>query len=533
MPAMPNEVKAPAEQVADPTPAESDVVYPMLRIAVFGTACGMSHEERLAAGWVDTPFCRSRPAMTFADVLKIAQIEDEPAYTARKVAADPKIREEMARFTEKSLFKTGTSVLCLDEHGHKIVSWRNKHNRPFHEGWARRFTQEILGSCWKLNGETIIVGRNGSILSGQKRLVGFYLAVQKWRKDPERYKEQWPTEPTMDCLVIGGIPEDVETIRTLDNVQPRSDADTIYAADEHCQKLSPSEKREYGRMLGKATDFLWKRTGAGEIAGEKVYQTPSENAAFRQRHDKLHKCVKHLFDENLSARSITLLKLSAGESAAMMYLMASGASDGEQYRTGTPRTEKPLDWSLWEKAKTFWTLMSQAGGKDEKTGKSTPESAERKAVRVALKKLDDPDSGTGARLAEKLVVLAKAWERFAANKPFTAEQLVPKYLEKEGHTLLDPDQTNSFGGIDLGPDGNESEEATDDAEKVSLEDAKAAKRREVEQQALANAEKAGVRIKPDEPVAKNGDQKAAKREEQKEKLLADREAKKGKVKIKK
>src|SRR5207244_4072881 len=94
----------------------------------------------------------------------------------------------------------------------------------------------------------------------------------------------------------------------------------------------------------------------------------------------------------------------------------------DEYRNQEPPTERGLDWSLWDKAEEFWTLL--AAGKDFIH------------VRTALNGLVDSapgsedNQGLGGRGPEKMAVLAKAWERWkdhpaTGGPPFDKADLAP------------------------------------------------------------------------------------------------------------
>lgn len=449
-------------------------------------------------------------AITYEVMKDILWWESEPEYTARMVALNPKIKEDAAKFSDKLLAQKGVEVLCLDEEGRKVVCWNNAHNRPFDLPWAMRYKQEFLNGCWAVNGEAFIIGDRGNVLSGQKRGVGFMLAVQAWRKDPEKYKEVWPTEPVYETVLAIGVKEDSRTVATLDNGQPRSDADTIFTSEIYAG-LSPAGKKECSRMLAKATDFLWARTGeARGHEGQVVYKTPSEAARFREDHPKLMKAVKHLYEENKD-RAISGLKLSPGMCAAICYMQGCSTSDGDSYRAGDPPVEKGLKWDNWTKAQEFWTELAKAGS--EGKGQSKLHAA----VATALGMLVDPDDGTQGRLSEKLVILAKAWELFAAGKKFNESDLEIGYVERDGKTILDPDQTLGFGGIDLGPGKPKAAEEPE----VTEPEAKAT-REQIAKEAIQRVEETPAQEKARRDAVLKAAE--AKKEEAKKALLANRQA---------
>jgi len=448
MPQLPD-TQAPPAQAAAPAPeakANGEVIY--------------TEREVLP--------CWGPRALTYEKVKELLDLESEPEFTARMVAQNPKIKKDAAKFTDKVLAKHKVVVLCEDEDGNKLVAWKNAHNRPFDKEWAFRFRQEFLNGQWQCNGEAFIIGQR-NVLSGIKRAVGFCLAVQAYRKDPKA----WPLckgEPRWETVVSRGFPETPELIRTLDNVKPRTDADTIFSVGEF-DHLSLAGKRECSNMLGKATNFLWDRTGFGRKApGQpKIYKTPSEDNAFRERHRKIYQAVKHVFEEN-AGRGISVMKLSPGLCAALLYLQGSGTSDAAAYRSVRPPREKGLDWSLWDKAKEFWTELAKAGDEKKKVRGSKLHEAVKSGL-TGLTDPNDPDSNA-ARLSEKLIVLAKAWDLFRQGKQVRTDSLAIDWVTANGETTLDPDQIQAFGAIDLGPARIQGE-ADEDVDEATAEERRA------------------------------------------------------------
>ena len=336
---------------------------------------------------------------------------------------------------------------CLNDNKEKVYCWNNANNRPFDIKWCESLVYTILQGQWAgpftlpgetVNGEAIRVSRHGRVLSGQHQATACILANERLQKDGDRadapkmkdgsgYDTKYPfwngqDQCFIETILVTGMSEHELVLQSIDYVKPRSLADMLYTLPLFREKL-PVERKEMTRMLAAATDLLWERTKA------RGYKTHIEMAAFLERHQRLLDCVEYLFIENRSSKSgqgrlISKLRISAGQAAAICYLMGSSgpSTDGDDYRNGNPPTEKGLDWSYWNKAKEFWASI---GRKDSFL-----------PIRLSLANLIDstPDSeenqGNGGRLPEKLAVIAAAWEIFREHSnpeypPFTDDDLVP------------------------------------------------------------------------------------------------------------
>ncbi len=415
--------------------------------------------EPLVYAKLESFFAIGEDAITCAQARDMLRLQTESEHVAAATAANPKIKEGAAKFGEDFLF--------LDENGEKCRCWANTKNRPYDEVKTKGYIQDILNRKWAgeinypgetINGETIVLSRSGATIQGQKRLIALVRAGQRWAKETH-WQALWPTEPVLETVVIRGVSDHPAIIATLDNVQTRTLADTYYSTEEWWKKrggvaLDNRERREASRMLDAAIDLLWKRTAAGKWGYLNV-QTHSASREFLGRHQRLRKCVKHLFEAN-EERTIGLAGLSAGQMSACMFLMASCESDVNAYRHHDPEPhEKALDWRHWDRAEEFWNLFA-VGAK------------ELKPLRAAVKKLKEVEGGQGGRQAEKLALVAIAWRAFLA-KGKVGELALEYQIDPKGrvHIMNDP----GFGGIDL----NEVEEKDDDEDDVPEENAEAAK----------------------------------------------------------
>ena len=462
-----------------------EVIHPVL------TVCGI-------------PIPREKLRITAADIGEILGWETEAEYSARMVKENPGTKPDKWKFESaqaKSLIaKLGLEVIT-DENGENVVMWDNLGNRKLELPYANKIAQDILSKSWRFNGETIIVGRTGISLSLQKRGVGLIFAAQRWRKNPEIYPA-WAEEPWIEAIIVRGIEETEDTIQTLDNTRPRTEADTIYTS-EIFAGLPSREKDECSRMLAKATDTLWDRVGAGKIGDQAVMRTNSETAAFRKRHEKLVECVRYIYEQNGGGgegRKISgpPLHLSPGVSSALLYLMSCSSSDGAAYRAGEPREEKSLDWKHEKKAKEFWRRIGD------------PAAAEFSALRASLKQLKKIEAGP----RHKLAVVALAWAKFVEGGKPSAKDLDLEHHEKiDGNGVTQLVGEFDVGGIDLGlgkPKAEDEEEIP--TEQTELE--KARIRRETADAAVATLRKNGVEPEPPKPLREEAAEILARRKEQ-------------------
>lgn len=433
--------------------------------------------------------CFGDEAMTAARMKELMGWEDEDSYKARLKA---EAGNDVVKGS-KAVVGYGEDYMLVDLFKKKIRCWHNTANRPFDAMWAKSLAQDILNSGpgltkekrrWQINGETFIVGEYGQVLSGQHRGAGLILAAEEWVKDQAKWKHIWPTEPTLELIVVTGIQESQHVLRTLDITKPRSLADTFYTSDLF-KRYNNNDKRECSRMLMAAVDLLWKRTDAAAISR---FQTHGESADFLSRHMKLLEFVNDIFGENKD-RAISNLRLSPGQCAAFLYLFS--ASDTVQDSYIKDRSQKSMKWGKQEKAHQFFVEL----------GSNTITTL--KAVRDALASLVDTESGSTGRQVEKHAILCKAWNAYAVNKPVTKEVV---YLgdadAATGHYTKDEIGNVKFinaptvGGIDFGVVKQGDDESSNPSEEEVLAQSAAGKAQRIAEMDAKAKTKAAGKPKP-------------------------------------
>jgi len=410
--------------------------------------------------------------MTMKEAKRILGWEDEEEFARRRVKENPKLKIDEVKFTEWDF---------IDELGKKVRCWNNAHNRPFDRNLAMDRCQDVLTKCWRFNMENIIISISAAVISGQHRLIGFVFACQRWGKEEEahQWKQYWKEMPVLETLVAVGADEDPDTIRTIDNVKPRSLADIYYNSglydtiekDGKTVRLSPKERRLIVVMADKATDFLWRRSGAGrdEYEGR---QTHSASLEFAERHEKLRECVKWLYIIN-GDRGLAPLKVSTGECAGVMYLQGSSKSDGTLYQGH----EKVLDWSLWKKAQQFWLDLAA-------------DKPSLKPLRFALGQLVDDDTEVSAGLgARRCILFVKAWAYYLAGKEFKAKDITVKLTPPDENGVRHLDEWPRFDGIDRGDSGQNRPEMLTEEDKEDIEARKEEVRKQIADEDAAKVEK--------------------------------------------
>lgn len=362
----------------------------------------------------------------------------------------------------------GDDYLFVDVEGNKVRCLNNSKNRPFTLPTSEEYAQTTLCKQWagpsgnggSINGETIIISKYGNVLSGQHRLIGVGLAKQMWFKDNNRWGELWKTEPCIDSLVVFGVDEDPETVRTLDNVRKRTLADVLYTENLFAT-AKRAEKVEMTKMLEAAMKRIWSRAGMGDDAWS-PYMTHGLAVDWITKHPRLAEAVATI--QEISRGDSKLRDyLSKGFASAMLYLMGASATDGDVYhnkRKEMEASEKFVDFSMWEKAVKFWSLLGAVKVKPE---------MQKLVFASRPVEGDTADEYTGVVFGkeggttdQRIGTLIRAWERFKADKPIRDKDLTLFYHREFGEDgkLLSYNLLTfpTCGGIDLSKDSKEANE---------------------------------------------------------------------------
>lgn len=431
------------------------------------------------------------------------------------------MKEWLGWMEETEEVKFGADYSYSTHDGKKVRLLNSGKNRPITQTIVDTYRQEHLQRRWRLNGETIVIGNKGEVLSGQHRGVALIEAnAERHGKNHMHWDDNWPEngDVTMPSIVVFGIDESDPVVNTLDTGKPRSLADVLYRS-EYWAKEKPAVRRVRARMGDYAIRLLWERTGAKKDSFV-PRRTHSEAIDFIERHRKIIKCINHIDEENQKGEpkkdadgkpipeSGKIAKyISPGYAAALMYLMGCSRSDGDNYRNprgGAPRKESGLNWEEWETAENFWIDLGQQG------------QMKCKEVRTAFAALVNPDTGDRGTMSEKIAVIVKAWALYREHGEVPDGSLVGD----DGVVLLDYERDEDgmrhlsnhpvIDGIDLGPSKGEEKEEEETTAEPSVE--------EIAEQSAPEAEAAEPEAAPDD--------KAAQREEKKKKLLANRAEKK-------
>lgn len=410
--------KGPAKGRKKAQPTETrPVVYPFLRAV---THINEQHWD------TEFPFAYAQP-LTVEEVKELLGWQEEP---------------------EKGVF--GNVYLMTDEHGKHIRCLNNLTNRPFDEGHCRKLAQSMLKKQWEVNGEAFIVGRYGSILSGQHRGVALILAEQM-RTGPQSatWETYWDGPLTLETVVTYGVSEEGRVTRTLDNVKPRSLGDVLFCDPTMFGSQNAVERKKLVQMVDHALRLVWHRTGLDKNAFAK-YRTHSESLDFIDRHPHLIMAVKHIWEEKggkeiLNAHNF----IGPGYASALLYLMGASATEPSAYtnavREGT-HSESVVDFENWAKACEFWSLVC-AGA---------PQLNE---MRKAINHTFNLETGSGGTQLERFGVLIKAWAAFLAKGKITFKDVRMDYVA-DGLGMLHLNETIGCGGIDLGEESKAPEETS-------------------------------------------------------------------------
>lgn len=373
--------------------------------------------------------------------------------------------------------------------GKSFRATNNSGNRPFDYNTYMALKQDILRKKWQYNGEPIIIGKTGVVISGQKRLPALIVAAEEW-KITEDMRDFWQKEPTIDVDVKYGIDESDEVVNTVDSGQSRSVFDVFYRS--YFKNLKPQPRKAANRALDYAVRTLWERTGQKANDFDPQFRTLSESVGFVENHKKVLQCVKHIIDEDAGEGKISQL-IGLGYAAALMYMMGSAGTDPKDYSGVDAKnrlTEKALNWSFWDKAQSFWTAVAS-------------EAKELIGIRSALTDAIEKGGRNGSK-DERFAILIKAWLLYSENKPTSHALLKLKYQE-ETYTIGDEEGTfnvlqefPSCGGIDLvslkDTDQGDDEDDNPSPEQIKAK-AEALKKEREEKKANEDAAKKKVKDK--------------------------------------
>lgn len=378
------------------------------------------------------------------------------------------VESELAGMSEKqrqtASVEFGGDYLLRDKYKNKVRCKHNNRNRPFKMWWCEQLCHDILRGHWRLNGEAIVIGVNGVVISGQHRLVALILACQEWKLKPERWQSKpsvWTkVEPYLETFITYGVDESPDTTRTIDNVLPRSLSDVLFTDVQLFGKMSPGARQKLCKMAEIALKTIWMRSWQHKDSFAKNL-TSAEALDWIDRHGGPNgyflQAVSHIAKEYKGKDNnmwrANAQRLNPGLAAGMMWLMGASATDGDDYRRPILASEAEISYDNWEDAKKFWSYVCNA----DKHSEMLP-------VVKALAWLDEPDSEGNPRHGtkdEKLTVFAKAWNKWMAGEKMTPAVLRPEYTpDQDGHMkFTDP---TSVGGVDQGPPPERRRAPTDE-----------------------------------------------------------------------
>jgi hypothetical protein len=326
--------------------------------------------------------------------------------------------------------KFGKNFLLRDNEGTKIRCTNNLNNRPLSKANYLLLKQEILRKNWKLNGEPIIIGKKGKILSGQHQLIALVLAGQDVEASDDNWGWKGPVQ--IPKLIVTGISELDSVVNTLDTARPRTLKDVVYRS-KYYSKLAHNEKLVYSKLTDFSIRILWDQTNGQQAYGLK--RTHTECLHFLERHMKLLDAVAHIAGEIEGEKNPYHIVRST-YAAGLLYLMGCSNTDPTEYQATEDPDESLLNWDNWDRACDFWTLLLQR-------------SNELRPVEYAFGKQSDEESEGAPSLAQRISTVTKGWSQFIQKKKITKDS-VKLLSETNEDGIVTLTENPTMGGIDLG-----------------------------------------------------------------------------------
>lgn len=327
----------------------------------------------------------------------------------------------------------GNDYLLKDMDGKKVRCLLNRGNRSYSRSNADIYMQDILRGRWKLNGHSRIIGKTGTILSGQHVLTAIVLADQAWEKDPDAYP-YWKTPPTIETFINFGLEEGDDIKNTIDTARPTKLSDVLYRSI-YLADVPKSRKALVSRIAENAVQTVWDRTHRKSQASSR-YRTHAESIAFVERHPRLMEAIRYIDAEDSSGA--LKLYISPGVGAGLLYLMGASATetttdDSKGYSEIDDPGEEQINFENWDTACDFFTQLL---------------SDSRSMLPLREHFTDKLATGT-LSTKERTALLCNAWLQFSTGQALSAENFELQYSAP--HNGVPKLTSNpSVGGIDCG-----------------------------------------------------------------------------------
>lgn len=449
-----------------PKSAPVPVVYPRLSFAVCADPAKTGVTPELATlirSKLDEIGCGDLlnyvPPMTYLDAVATLGAEWEPPGTD----------------------EFGDDYLFLDREGRKIRCTKNVRNRPVSTGTFEVRAQDILNQRWEFNGESGIVGRDGTVLDFQHTCIALILAWQDWIRDTDpttgqrRWLSQWPAEkypdgPTIEKVIVYGIENTDRVVNTINTGKPRSLADVFYRCPYFAFLPAKStdgvNRVAAAKVAADALRVVWHRTGMYlSVAGSMM--THSESCAWIESHggveSKLLEAVRVVLDANRDGWITDHVRL--GYAAAMLFLMGQWQTPDDEvaaYYGAATRTDEKLTFSGWDRAVVFWqNFGARAKPTDEQAAKGKPGDPTgplRNLTEVldAENVIESRPDNDGTRGKQRDYAIVRAWRAYRGNgRTIPPEKCNVQYTRADRYGVRSLDwaaDEKTVGGIDLGND---------------------------------------------------------------------------------
>ncbi len=201
---------------------------------------------------------------------------------------------------------------------------KKRSNAPVRLAQVKSYAHEMTAGNWVLNGDPIIIGKSGAVLSGVLRLEACKLSARSF-----------------PALVVSNIEDD--TFETIDSVRRRTVSDILAI-----------RKEESGRVLASALGVLWRYSSANYV---KTARTPSAQT------------VLDMLGSHPEIRTSVVLTRSLGSgfphgvAAALHYIFSLADPDAATLFFDDYRLEKPSISAVEALKRNLEGLAEKGGAK--------------------------------------------------------------------------------------------------------------------------------------------------------------------------